>query len=485
MRVRVAKPGIDRDRNARVRAAGQLDRRRFRQPPAGRRPGRERAWRCQRKCSHRVRLATDVPRNASRGSNDRIVVETVRGTNHSARRSGRIPCHANPRRDVIAIARPLVRSRHASDAERLGRKELPLVAHACPQTDSRVNLPHVFRKERQVAIVVGRARVAVALHVCEREAKRNRLDRRDRGWKRCTRRKSREDVAAAEVKRQRLIQPLDDADVGTDLEQMLAAAVAERVHELIADVVPRRWREALSAEARDARDLDRRTTFVFAVAGAVASGVERRYGLIAPGHQEARFVDELRRRDEIVRDGAHDVGRIEHRGAAPRHQPAERLDVLVQFAGAVDPDAQPLTAADVLIELAEPLRGTHLIWHVAGVEAEAGRPQDLCWCPERHLRLKRMGDVRLIVYRDEIVGVDLLALDRSKVEQPITPHRASERGAVLLLTEWRLLHSNRIAKEVEALEVVLRIQGVVAEEIVRAAARGVGPAPGHDVDDAA
>ncbi len=216
------------------------------------------------------------------------------------------------------------------------------------------------------------------------------------------------------MKRQRLIQPLDDADVGTDLEQMLAAAVAERVHELIADVVPRRWREALSAEARDARDLDRRTTFVFAVAGAVASGVERRYGLIAPGHQEARFVDELRRRDEIVRDGAHDVGRIEHRGAAPRHQPAERLDVLVQFAGAVDPDAQPLTAADVLIELAEPLRCTHLIWHVAGVEAEAGRPQDLRWCPERHLRLKRMGDVRLIVYRDEIVGVDLLALDRPK-----------------------------------------------------------------------
>ena len=287
------------------------------------------------------------------------------------------------------------------------------------------------------------------------------------------------------MKRQRLVQPLDDADVGANLEQMPAPAVAERVDELIADVVPRRGREALAAEAGDTRDLDGWTTFIFSVARAVAGGVERGYELIAPGDQDAHLVHELRRRDEIVRDGAHDVGGIEHRGAAPRHQSAKRLDVLVQFARAVDSDAQPLTAADVLIELAEPLSRAHLIWHVAGVEAETGVPQDLCWCPERHLRLKRMRDVRLIVYRDEIVGVDLLSLDRRKVEQPVPPHRATDRGAVLLLTEWRLLHRDRIAEEVEALEVVLRIQGVVAKEEVRAAARGVGPAPGHDIDDAA
>src|SRR5205823_2517067 len=79
---------------------------------------------------------------------------------------------------------------------------------------------------------------------------------------------------------------------------------------------------------------------------------------------------------------------------------------------------------------------------------------------------------------------DVGSLVREKEKGLVLLNGSAKRAAPLFLVEWRLLEHDGGAKDVELVEVVLRVQHPVAEEEERVAVKGVGPALGHDVDHA-
>ena len=114
-------------------------------------------------------------------------------------------------------------------------------------------------KSDRSLIAVRHRRIAVALHVGRGQAERDRLDARHRHGKHARNRRQRlENVAAAEVQRQRLLLVIDVVEVEPRLELMLAGEQADRVEHLIAIVQTRLRREPLPADARDSEHFERR-----------------------------------------------------------------------------------------------------------------------------------------------------------------------------------------------------------------------------------
>ena len=90
---------------------------------------------------------------------------------------------------------------------------------------------------------------------------------------------------------------------------------------------------------------------------------------------------------------------------------------------------------------------------------------------------------RGLLDRHEIrVDVELL---EGREEERLVPHDRAPSVAPLVLAERRLVEVNRIAEDVELLEVLLRVERVVAEIVEGVAVQAVGSALRDDVDDAA
>ena len=123
-----------------------------------------------------------------------------------------------------------------------------------------------------------------------------------------------------------------------------------------------------------------------------------------------------------------------------------------------------------MIDLPERFGASHFVRHVAQLHRKA-----VC---AKNLRRSRIDG-------HEGVRVDCQLLERREVEGSVSFERPAENAAPLDLAERRLVPRDPIAERIEALEVILRIEGVIAVEAEGRAPEVVRSAPGHDVHDTA
>ena len=205
------------------------------------------------------------------------------------------------------------------------------------------------------------------------------------------------------------------------------------------------------------------------LAGSVAPGIERLDREVLARELNARLVQPPPEHVR-VRRGDRQVVAKQHRAAAPRHEPAERLDVLVQALADVRADHERTRGRELVIDLAERVRRADLVRHVSELDGKSVRAQ--------HAR-----GVRVDV--DEVVGLDRQSLERPEEERPGLSNRTAEDTAPLELSERRLLSLDRVPERIEALEMIPGIQRFVPVVAERRSADIVRAAPGDDVHDAA
>ena len=160
----------------------------------------------------------DVPRDLM------VVVEPVGGVDGGLSAARRVEGNGQPRRDVIAVLRPAVlqaASTHIRNVDRHRRPELFLVAKARLDRQPLAGLPLVLQEDREILVVVRTVRIAVALDVGGREPPLERLHGRDRLGEpeRGSGGQGREDVAPAEMQRQREQLIADVVELGARLDE--------------------------------------------------------------------------------------------------------------------------------------------------------------------------------------------------------------------------------------------------------------------------
>src|SRR6202040_1858428 len=136
------------------------------------------------------------------------------------------------------------------------------------------------------------------------------------------------------------------------------------------------------------------------------------------------------------------------RSAASRRDTAERLDVLIQQTRVIAAEHETLRSSPLVIHLGEVLPRAHFIRNVSELHRKTVGVEQ-----------SRRGRID----RDEVAGIRGEILGRDEEERLIAPDRPAECEAVLRLAEWRFLLVDRITEHVEALEVPLGVQGLVAE----------------------
>ena len=156
-----------------------------------------------------------------------------------------------------------------------------------------------------------------------------------------------EDVATAEMERQRLPAPVDHARVHPRFQEVSAARVTECVDELKSHVVARRRRKSLSADAGNAGDFESGPALIFLIAGSVASRVEGTHVLGSACHEQPRLVHEVLAHDQRMGRTDHHIVVAQCRGPAPRDKTTERFDVFVQFGRTIDSEREALARAEM------------------------------------------------------------------------------------------------------------------------------------------
>ena len=390
-----------------------------------------------------------------------------------AARARGIESQGQPRREVVAVAREVVGEglpADVGDRVVIVGPVLPLVAQARLDGQLAGDAPIVLYEERDVPVPIGSAGSPVALDVRGGDAQGHGLDGRDGGGQQAgDGGQGTEQVAASEVQRQGGVAAVHDVEVEAGLGGVAARGEAQRLGELEAVVGAGLRREALAAHAGHPGHLERRAALIEARAGSPAIGIEGVDVLLLVRPLEARLAEPARREDVGLGHGEAVVLAELHGAAAARDEPPERLDVLVRAIGVVGPQHQAVARSPVVIDLPEQERVLELVRIRAGLDGEPRATED--------------GGV-LVGDGHEAVGVDVEALEGQEEERLVLADGTAKGGAVLPLLVRRFRPIGGAPEDVEALEVVLGVQGIIADEGEDIAAQLVRSALGHDVDDA-
>ena len=279
MRVRRLEPRIDRDHEARIRA------RRLWQPAARRVPRADRRRQRRHERAHAI-AAVDAFRDAGDAGDEVVVIQPVRAVNRRLSIADRIPHEAQPRRDVVPVARERVRRRVAGHVVGDVGPHLHLIPHAELRRQPRRDAPVVLREQRKVPVGIRRGGIAVALHVASGKAQLHGDDRRHLDGRQPERGA---DAAGMLPKMYRppkcsgrlCSRRVDVVEIEARLELMRAGEIADGVEHLVALVLARLRRKALAPDAGHAEHLERRPALVLERARAAAPRVERIHRLIA------------------------------------------------------------------------------------------------------------------------------------------------------------------------------------------------------------
>ena len=277
-----------------------------------------------------------------------------------------------------------------------------------------------------------------------------------------------EDVAAAEVQRQPLPAAFDVIEVDACLELVGAGEITDGVDRLVSNVRPRLRRKALPPHAGDAEHLERRPALVLERTWSTAFRIERGHTLIATRSLESDFVHHPGGANRQVRKREHAIVAVEHASAAPGDVAAKGLDVLVEVTRPVDARGHGIVHVHLMVELAEKLVRPDVVRHMPRLDGETRPPENR---GRRSEREPEKGHIGRIVDGHEVVGGDVEPLERKEVERPVAPQRATQRAAELFLGVRRLVAIDRELGRIETLEMIFRVQRIVAEKQEQVACR--------------
>ena len=143
-----------------------------------------------------------------------------------------------------------------------------------------------------------------------------------------------------------------------------------------------------------------------------------------------------------------------------------------------------MARSQLVIDLGEELGGFDVVGDVASLDRKPGRAQDLRGRAKGRPQEGVRHD-RAVVDRHEVARAGVQVLEGDEVERAIPDDGSTGRAPELLLAERSLLLVDRHTERVHLLEMPLRVEGIVAKEDERVPAQLIGPALGHDVQNAA